>query len=182
MSPIFKDQDRFSGQTIGTYGSYKPWSWHTKIDGGDRSNYPEYSGLLLDLKGGNQNAVDYFVPQIEGDLGDGFAITVVPSHDPNKNSGLKPLAAALASKGKGADASDCLVRTAKIEKLAHGGNRSIDVHLSSIKVARPELVKDQDVLVIDDITRTGNSLMACRKLLLDAGARSVRCIALGKTG
>jgi hypothetical protein len=90
---IFKDPNRGQGHEIVTYGSYKPWSWHTKIDGGDRSNYPDYSGKILDLKTGNQQAVDYFLAHIESDLGDGFVIAVVPSHDPEKISGLRRISA-----------------------------------------------------------------------------------------
>lgn len=182
MGTFFKDEKRFKGQTIVTFGSYKPYSWHTQIDGGSSSNYPEYSGKILDLKEGKQLAVDYFYEHIKDELMDGFAIAIVPSHDPEKITGIKALAQKLAKKRDRVDASDCLVRTKKVEKLAHGGDRSIDGHFASIKVRNPDLIKGRNVLLLDDVTRTGNSLMACRKLLLDAGAKSVQCVALGKTG
>ena len=167
---------------IVAYGSYKPWSWH-KMEGGDRSNYPEFSGRILDLKEGNTHAVAYFRERVEPDLGNGFAVAVVPSHDPaSPGLGLRALAAALTQNGGRIDASGCLVRTVKINKLALGGDRSINVHLGSIAVTNAALVKDRDVMLLDDVTRTGNSLFACRKLLLDAGARSVQCVALGRTG
>jgi len=92
------------------------------------------------------------------------------------------LATELAKRGTRVDGSDCLVRTTKIDKLAHGGDRSIEVHLQSIAVALPELIRKRDVLLLDDVMRTGNSLFACRKLLLDAGARSVQCAAIGRAG
>ena len=37
-------------------------------------------------------------------------------------------------------------------------------------------------MLLDDITTTGNSLMACRDILLANGARSVEMLALGRTG
>lgn len=182
MAPVFHDPGKSGGAMIVAYGSYKPWSWH-KMEGGDGSNYPEFSGRILDLKEGKAHAVEYFRERVEPDLGNGFAIAVVPSHDPaSPGLGLRALAAALAQNGGRIDASGCLVRTVKIDKLAHGGDRSIEVHLHSITAVNPALVKDRDVMLLDDVTRTGNSLFACRKLLLDAGARSVQCVALGRTG
>ena len=182
MPPIFKDPARAGDALIVTYGPYKPWSWH-KMEGGDRSNYPDFSGRILDLKEGQKSAVRYFSEQVESELGEGFAIAVVPSHDPAKPGlGLARLAAMLAENGNRIDASGSLVRTEKIKKLAHGGDRRIEVHLRSITVRRPELVEGRNVLLLDDVTKTGNSLMSCRKLLLDAGAIAVQCVALGRTG
>ena len=42
-------------------------------------------------------------------------------------------------------------------------------------------IKNKNILVIDDITTTGTSLIACKTLLLRAGAKNVVCLALGKT-
>lgn len=36
------------------------------------------------------------------------------------------------------------------------------------------------VLLIDDVTTTGNSLYACKEILLQAGADTVEMFALGK--
>ena len=79
------------------------------------------------------------------------------------------------------DGSGCLVRTKKIEKLAHGGDRSQDIHLESIVVKNVNLIKGKDILLLDDVTKTGNSLEACTLLLLEAGARSVQRATIGKT-
>ena len=92
------------------------------------------------------------------------------------------LAGMIALVGSRIDASSCLVRVHKIEKLALGGPRSIDVHLDSVVVKNGELIQDELVLLLDDVTKTGNSLMACRKLLLDGGAKAVQCAALGQVG
>ena len=125
----------------------------------------------------------YFKELVEPELGEGFAIVVIPSHDPEKKepSGLKMLVAELTNGHDRTDASDCLVRTKKIDKLATGGHRSPKVHLESLSVAQPALVKGRDVLLLDDVTNTGNSLRAGAKLLLEAGARTVKCVALGQS-
>lgn len=166
---------------IAVYGDYLPWNVH-KSNGGTKSDYPTHSGRILDLKGGNTAAVDQFGAMIAPELADGIVIATVPSHDPDRPSvGLEKLAAKLAKTGSRIDGFVCLVRTKKINKLAHGGDRSEKVHLESIVVAQPNLIKGRNVLLLDDVAKTGNSLTACRKLLLDAGARTVECATIGKT-
>ena len=180
MSRIFKSHDRY-WNGIAVYGDYLPWGVH-RAAGGDRSNYPERSGKMLDLKEGKDAGVAYFSEAIATELKDEIVIATVPSHNPEKPGvGLKKLVAELVKDSKRVDASGSLVRTQKIDKLAAGGNRSKDVHLKSVSVALAPLIKGRDVLLLDDVTKTGNSLLACRDLLLAAGARSVECATIGKT-
>lgn len=47
-------------------------------------------------------------------------------------------------------------------------------------VARPELVRGRDVVVIDDIVTSGASLVTARTRLVEAGAATVTCVALAK--
>lgn len=180
MSRIFKSHDRY-WNGIAVYGDYLPWGVHRSA-GGDKSNYPERSGKILDLKEGKDTGVAYFSGTIAAELKDGIVIATVPSHDPAKPGvGLKKLVAELVKDSKRVDASSSLVRTKKIDKLAAGGNRDKEVHVNSVAVAQIPLIKGCDVLLLDDVTKTGNSLLACRDLLLAAGARSVECATIGKT-
>lgn len=73
-----------------------------------------------------------------------------------------------------------LVRHATVPKAATGGLRDQRVHLNSIRVD-PRLLDGKSVFLFDDVTTTGCSLLACKKLLLDAGAAKVAMIALGQT-
>jgi predicted amidophosphoribosyltransferase len=110
-----------------------------------------------------------------------IAIAVVPSHDPGAAiSGIHQLAQALARQSR-IDATACLVRFRKIPKLAMGGSRSVARHMSSIRVEHAEIIQGREVLLLDDVTTSGNSLVACRKLLLKAGAARVKYMALGRT-
>ncbi|HLH88069.1 MAG TPA: phosphoribosyltransferase [Xanthobacteraceae bacterium] len=178
---ILKKHDRFWREKVAVYGDYLPWNVH-RANGGSRENYPPHSGLILDLKKAGANAVKHFKEMIAPELSDGIVIVTVPSHDPAKpGKGLQSLAAALAESGSRVDGSACLVRSEKIEKLAHGGDRSKEVHLKSVTVAKPELIKGKEVLLLDDVTKTGNSLEACQELLVKAGAKSVQCATIGKT-
>ena len=181
MAPVLKGHERFWG-TIAVFGDYLPWNVHV-ANGGDRGNYPPHSGRILDLKEEKQSAVRHFADMLRPEFPDNISIVTVPSHNPAKpGKGLQMLAAALASKGKRIeDASCCLVRSMKIDKLAHGGDRSKEVHLKSITVDNRKLIRGRDVLLLDDVTKTGNSLAACKELLIKAGARSVLCATIGKT-
>ena len=149
MGKVLKTHERFWAE-IAVYGTYLPGGVH-RAAGGDRSNFPSHSGLILDLKGLSSHAINHFREMVEPELHHGIAIAVVPSHDPAKtHGGLHALAAALAERGKRIDASGCLVRRQKIDKLAHGGSRDKSVHLNSISVVRPNLIKGRDVLLLDD--------------------------------
>lgn len=157
-------------------GVYHPWH------GGQNPAFDNFSSLVLSLKKQEQKGLSYFLTQLTPLFRSDIAIAVVPSHDPaNTISGMKILARALIANTTRIDAVDCLTRTVKVVKSATGGDRSIQKHLSSIQVNQPELIKGQAVLLLDDVTTSHNSLMACRSLLLAAGATSVQAYALGQT-
>lgn len=67
-----------------------------------------------------------------------------------------------------------------IDKLAWGGNRSKEVHLKTISTMNEVDIIGDIVLLMDDVTTTGNSLYACREILLERGAKCVKMFALGK--
>ena len=73
------------------------------------------------------------------------------------------------------------MRSETIDKLATGGERSMDIQKKTLAV-NPELpIADNVILVVDDVSTSGNSLMACRDLLLENGAERVAMFALGKS-
>ncbi|MEX4008466.1 ComF family protein [Neoaquamicrobium sediminum] len=177
MSHVFRSKD----EDVVSLGDYKPYSVH-KSEGGDYTNYPIHSGRILDLKENKPHAVKHFSDLLDPELHDGIAIAVVPSHDPEAiGGGLASIASQLATKGNRIDASSALRRTVKIQKLAHGGDRSITVHRESIEVADAASIKGKHVLLLDDVHKSGNSLAACKEKLLAAGAASVHSACLGKT-
>lgn len=179
---MFKpSQERLQGHEIVILGPYRPWGHHKEC-GGTSSGYPEHSGRILDVKQNQARGINYFYSFMQPRVKSPDAIAVVPSHDPNKGAGgLHALSARLATKLGLIDASTALVRHTKIKKLADGGDRSVDVHLASIHVPDASGIKGKKVLLIDDVMTTGHSLLASRRLLLEAGASSVKCVALGRT-
>jgi len=163
---------------LGKYYSKKAWDR-------DRSNqrYPEHSAKILAAKDCFEEEILEFVSMIDPLLQDDVYLARVPSHAPGKQlTGIRVVAEEIVAREDGrVDATACLERIYKIAKKSTGGDRSLEVDLNSIRVSEPELIKEKKVLVIDDVTTSGNSLRACRELLLQAGAKRVKMLALGKT-
>jgi hypothetical protein len=182
MSRLFLNNFKNYGDAeISAFGEYCPYGRH-KAMGGDWTNYPTYSGKLLDLKDKRNGGILYFFNIVEPLIRKDVALVTVPSHDPQKTiNGIRELAQRICIDDPRIDATEVLAREKPVEKLALGGNRSADNHLKSITVKSPHLIRGRRVLLIDDIVSTGNSLRACKQLLLSAGARAVHCAALGKT-
>lgn len=162
---------------IQNYVTYYPY-W---IDGIRNPAFNVDSAELLALKRAEKPVVNKVVTTLERDLHSDVVIVIVPSSKAyTETHGLYKVAKKLEKKGK-VNGSSCLVRHKDIEKLASGGNRNINVHLNSIKVENHSIIKDKYVILLDDITTSGNSLRACKQLLLEAGAKGVQCLAIGKT-
>lgn len=68
-----------------------------------------------------------------------------------------------------------------MQKYAFAPARDKGVHLDSFAVNPDVPVADEVVLVVDDVTTSGNSLYACRDILLAHGAKRVALLALGQT-
>ena len=58
-----------------------------------------------------------------------------------------------------------LQRKKSIDKLATGGARSYAVHMRSIEAVQDMDIAGDIVLLMDDVTTTGNSLYACKMIL-----------------
>lgn len=108
-------------------------------------------------------------------------IALVPGHRAGTHSKiLGVLAKFLAARLKISADPELLVRWRDIDKLATGGDRSIHVQCGSLRVSGPSL-DGANVLLIDDVCTSGNSLNACDSLLKQHGASQVFSIVLGKT-
>lgn len=149
--------------------------------GGSNPDFDGQSMQILSLKARHGQAIASFFKIVDPLLERGFAIAVIPSADSARTgSGIRDLAQLLAGNDR-IDATSCLVRHTTIPKLACGGVRKMEVHLRSITVVDAHLIRGREVLLLDDITTTGNSLRACRMLLEQHGASLVKCLALAET-
>ena len=173
----FNKSEYNNDKCILNYCTYYPY----RIHGEKNPQFDETSATLLALKRSEKYAIDSIFNLLERDLHNNVVVAIVPSSTANTTThGLYKVANKLAKKGK-VDGSSCLVRHTSIDKLATGGNRNIDVHLNSVKVENNAIIYDKYVILLDDITTSGNSLKACKQLLLEAGAKGVQCLAIGKT-
>lgn len=111
-------------------------------------------------------------------------IVVVPSSTSGRWSpGLLKIGENLVRNNKNfVDSMQSLVRTTTIQKLARGGDRSLLTHQRSIDLNDPtSKLSRKTILLLDDITTTGNSLVACAGILQLGGAATIMPLALGKT-
>ncbi|MCU0541047.1 MAG: phosphoribosyltransferase [Oscillatoriaceae cyanobacterium Prado104] len=174
---IFSDS-----QDIYYLRNYHPLKWQ----GEENDCFDYFSEKILDLKNKETTSVDFWFHELKKHLkrDESFAIAVVPSHSSgDRVSGIHLVAQKLAKSLPEhiTDATLCLIRVKNIDRLSTGGNRELDVHFESMKVINLELIQNKNVLLLDDVSTTGNSLRAGKELLLKAGASKVKCIALGKT-
>jgi predicted amidophosphoribosyltransferase len=160
-------------------GSYYPIS---KGDSSDHSSR-NFTTKILALKKGYE--IDYFAYLLESeylDLNSQICIAVIPSHDPNKlESGVTLVARKLARNRNIFNAIGCLRRTVNKGKLSSGKDRSLKINLDSLEVANSSLIENKNILLLDDVTTTGNSLRAGELLLKESGASSIVLLALART-
>ena len=170
-----------SGNIIYCLSQYhKYWiSWEQGIRNPD---FNTYSKEILSLKRRDPEAVEFFYKILNDKIPPNVAICTVPSSDPKEQlSGITLLADKLALDKNRKNFVHYLKRTRKISKLASGGCRTKSTHYRSITTDKDLSVKGLTILLLDDVTTSGNSLRACRNILIRHGASRVYMLALGKT-
>lgn len=176
---VFQNDALNNTEEIVVYSNYHKY-WLDRERKIKNPLFDVFSGKILDLKEGKESAICYFYNILDNEIRKDVTICVVPSSDAEKTeSGMTRLGQMLAENGR----KDCvyyLKRKSSINKLATGGNRSKEVHLQSIETLTDLSVENDIVLLMDDVTTTGNSLYACKEILLQHGAKKVEMFALGK--
>ena len=180
LTLVFRNQELNGTGEIIVYGYYHPY-WDDRNAGVRNQNFDLFSRKILDLKCGNSSAIEYFYEMINPEINPGVTICVVPSSDPdNIESGIAKLGKMLADNGR-KDKVYYLRRNSIIPKLAYGGDRNKEIHYKSITTLDDVDISGEIVLIMDDVTTTGNSLKACRDILINRGADVVEMLALGRT-
>lgn len=116
-------------------------------------------------------------------MSENYLLTVVPPHTPViKESGVMALAKKVSREVFSIiDGTSTIQRTREVPKLSKGGNRSFYRHFSSLILAEPYRLLGQKVIILDDITTSFNSMLACSQLVKMANAKKIIPLALGRT-
>lgn len=79
--------------------------------------------------------------------------------------------------------SEALARTRQTaSQVGLGHAERQDNVRGAFSVTQPDIVRDRDILLVDDVYTTGATLHECALALQDGGARSVRAIVAGRAG
>lgn len=154
-----------------------------RIYGDKNPDFNDFSGSILNLKENKDIDTQIFFQKMNVGLYSGnVVICVVPSSNSNKvDSGIKKLAQKFANFGDRIDGTSCLRRHTSVPKAAHGGSRDVETHLRSIEVTNNVIIRDREVILLDDVCTSGSSLTACEILLKNAGASNVHKVVIGLT-
>ena len=163
-----------------------------RVAGEKNPAFNDDDARILDLKDGVAAAIETAAAEFADALThlplfpQPTILAIVPGStaaDSNANRPMALVAVAIAARApfRLAAQPDTLKRHVTIEKLARGGARFEQIHLDSIRVADPQAALGSTVLLLDDVASTGNSILACRRLLQDAGAARVAALVLGQT-
>lgn len=176
---VFMNESWNNTGNIVVYSNYHKY-WLDKERKIKNPLFDVFSGKILDLKEGKMSAIKYFYNLLDAEICKNVTMCVVPSSNSSKLiTGISMLAELLAQNGR-MDKVYFLRRNKNIDKLALGGRRDMQIHLQSISAMQEIDITGDIVLLMDDVTTTGNSLYACKEILVQAGAEHVEMFALGK--
>lgn len=105
----------------------------------------------------------------------------VPRSEKNTENHIFNIAQRLCSELRLIDGTKCLIRFTSIQPAHNSGIRTSGRHLKSIVVNNPDIIKNSYILLLDDVITEGKAFEECKSLLLNAGAKEVTCIAMGRT-
>lgn len=153
----------------------------------------DYSKRILKLKKKDQNEIEKFANKFEFLNGlSNLVIIRVPSHEAGKENGMELLAAKISQKYGTfgiSDMSSNLKRIYNVEarKRAKPGERSMndaqkEETKKSLEITDPQKFKDKDILLIDDVATTWDTIDCCESVIAhDADPGSIYSLVLGRT-
>lgn len=156
---------------------YHPWHDNTN------PNWNKFSGLILDVKDEKEKGIKYFTQILKSTISNDeeYVICVIPSHEMGiVSSGIRTIAKRLCAPSI-IDGTEVLFRSKKVPKKTDGGSRDFQTEIDSLQVENESLIRGKQVLLLDDVSTTGNSLKAGKSTLEIAGADFVVMHSLGQT-
>ncbi len=140
------------------------------------------SELIIELKNKDGFAIRELVGYIIDRVPEVDVICSVPSSNAeDTNNGIKIASRIIAQKLNIIDGTDCLYRTRTRPKSCSGNRSDVYSQTSTLAVTNKHLISGKTVLLLDDVTTSGTTLVACASMLKQAGAKTILKYAIGAT-
>ena len=146
--------------------------------------------MILFLKRALPFAIAYFTKAIQNSYRSATArfptrgtlyVLTVPSHDPNVVNGITKVAKRLCNiDNRFVDATDSIKRISLAESFCKTNNRCERTLRSTIQISS-QTIKNRNILLLDDISSSGTSLLTIKQMLLEAGAKTVTPLSMAQT-
>ena len=151
-----------------------------------RNNYDTFISIKKGTYNHNTSNIDIITKLYDFFilLKEDFIICTVPGHEQTKNisNGVFKILKQVKINQNLIIRNTLIQRKHTVEKKAISNNlRDYKIDMESLTIEFNFDVKNKKIVVIDDITTTGSSLIACKNILMDAGAANVVLLAFGKT-
>ena len=149
----------------------------------DNTHAPSFQ--LRTFKAGVRPALNLFYIQLLDwcyqHITDHTLIMAVPSSDCTRTNSITKIASAVGKRHPLLhDATHAIRKTHSTASFCRSNTRNADALNCSISI-NADVVANQHILLVDDVTTTGTTFTAITDMLLDAGAASVTCLALAKS-
>jgi predicted amidophosphoribosyltransferase len=106
-------------------------------------------------------------------------VCCVPGHEANLYSPIQRLTSEIATECGFLDGTHLIRKLYATESFCRSGIRDSKALRESIEV--DQIIGGLRVILLDDVATTGTSFSVVSRLLMEAGAGSVECVALGQT-
>ncbi|WHI46608.1 ComF family protein [Microbulbifer sp. TRSA001] len=155
--------------------------------GGKNPQHTGTSVQLIKFKQGDPEAIRFFSEHVKARLasifpaGAVFSVATVPSSTQGKaHKGFTHMFRVLQGAFYIKNSGNLLQRVRSIDPLHKGGSRSPNMHRETLTAVN-RITPGDKVVLLDDVTTSGNSLKVAAELLREAGADVVLVLALCKT-
>ncbi|HMM12469.1 MAG TPA: phosphoribosyltransferase family protein [Bacteroidales bacterium] len=143
------------------------------------------SRILLSFKRNHESAFEFFRSVMLNffDLSEidraNTVVCYIPGHDGRLYHPVQRLCSAIAEGCGLIDGTHLVRKLYPTESFCRSGQRDPLALRDSIEI--DGVIAGRHIILLDDIATTGTSFTVVSRLLTQAGARSVRCVALGRT-
>ena len=163
--------------TIYYLNDYIPVSAHIPQD--------DFSKKIIKFKEHDREAFQYFYDLIDPKIkvGQNFMVCYVPSSRVHTIwTACRELACKLRQNKKLKMGEHILYRRLPLNPQ-HKSKNGIKAHYESLNLEKSFVseIKDQHILLFDDVITSGNTFLGCAQLLLDNGAKKITGVILGST-